>query len=70
MLLQDTPFLQYLLFLLGRCLTFFTHLCKVTFDIPEAYLEPSQLPNMELFAKIVKGFQATTIFAKSSISDI
>ena len=49
---------------------FVVHFCKVTFDIPEVYLEPSQLFEMELFAEIVKGFQATSIFTKSSIIDV
>ena len=39
-------------------------------DFPETHLEPSQLSKMELFAKVVKGFQAITIFAKGSILDI
>ena len=32
----------------------------------EAYLKPSRTSEMELFAKIVNGFQPLTIFAKSS----
>ena len=48
---------------------FVVHFCKVTFDIPEVHLEPSQLFEMELFAKIVKSFQATSIFTKNSIID-
>ena len=53
---------------LRRCLPFHANLCKVTFDIPEAYLEPTQLSKMGVFfAKIVKGVQSITIFAKSSI---
>ena len=53
-----------------RTVSFLAHLCKVTFNIPEAYLDPNQLFRMELFAKIIKGFQAITIFAKSSILDV
>ena len=49
---------------------FLVHLCKVTFDIPEVYLKPSQLFEMELFAEIVKCFQATSIFTKTSIIDV
>ena len=33
----------------------------------EAYLKPSRISNMELFAKIVKGYLMLTIFAKLSI---
>ena len=55
---------------LRKCLPFLAHLCNVTFDIPQAYLEPSQLPKMKLLATIVKGFQAITIFAKISILDV
>ena len=36
----------------------------------EAYSEPSQTSKMELFARIIKGFQLLTIFIKSSILDI
>ena len=36
----------------------------------EVYLEPIRTFTMELFAKIVKGFQLLTIFIKSSILDI
>ena len=65
MLLQDTaPFLLYLLFIFTPIPA---HLCKVTFDIPEAYLDPCQLPKKELFVKIVKSFQPITIFVKSFI---
>ena len=39
-------------------------------QIAEVYSEPSQTSTMELFAKIVKGFQVLTIFLKSSILDI
>ena len=49
---------------LRKCLSFPRHLCKVTFDIPEAYLEPNQLPKMELFVRIVKGFQTIIICKK------
>ena len=45
-------------------------MCEVTFGIPEEYLEPKQFFKMELFAKIVKGFQAIAIFVKSSIRDV
>ena len=38
--------------------------------IAEAYSEPSQTPKMEPFAKMDKGFQPLTIFAKRSILDI
>ena len=34
------------------------------------YSEPCQISEMELFAKIVHGFQSLFIFAKSSISDV
>ena len=57
----------------GRCLPFLGYLCKVTFNIPEAYLGLSQLSKMELSVKIVKivrGFHVITIFAKSSILDV
>ena len=36
----------------------------------EAYSEPSLISKMELFAKIVKGFQPLSIFAKNSILDV
>ena len=36
----------------------------------EAYSEPSQTYKMDLFAKIVIGFQPFTIFAKNYILDI
>ena len=63
MILQDTaPFLLYLLFIFTP---FPAHFCKVTFDIPEAYLDPSQLPKKKLFVKTVKSFQPITIFVKS-----
>ena len=55
---------------LNWCLLFLVYLCKVTFDIPEAYLEPSQLCEMELFAEIVEGFQAISILTKSSNIDV
>ena len=35
-----------------RSLPFIAHLCTVSFDIPEVYLEPSQLFKIELFAKM------------------
>ena len=38
--------------------------------IAEVYSEPSRISTMELFAKIVKGFQLLIIFIKSSILDI
>ena len=50
---------------LRRRLPFLAYLCKVAFDIPEAYLEPN-LEEYLFFAKILQGFQAITIFAKSS----
>ena len=50
--------------------TFLVRLRKVTFDISEVYLEPSQLFEAELFAEIVECFQATSIFTKSSIIDV
>ena len=37
---------------------------------PVEYSEPYETSKMELFAKIVNGFQLFTIFAKSSILDI
>ena len=43
---------------------------KVAFYIPEAHLEHSQLSKMQLFVKIVKGFQVITIFVKISIFDV
>ena len=45
-------------------------MCEVTFGIPEAYLEPKQFFKIEVFAKIVKGFQAIAVFVKSSILDV
>ena len=36
---------------------------------PEAYAELNQTHKMELFEKIVNGFQLLTIFSKSFISD-
>ena len=36
----------------------------------EAHSEPNQTSNMDLFAKIVFGWKALTIFAKNSIQDI
>ena len=36
----------------------------------ETYSEPSRISQMELFAKIVNGFQPLTIFARSSILDV
>ena len=49
---------------LRRCLPLyvFAHLCKVTFDVPE----PSQLFKIELFAKIVKGFQEKLYLQKAA----
>ena len=52
---------------LRRRLPFLANLCKVSFDITEAYLESGQLFKTELFAEIVQGFQAIVIFAKSYI---
>ena len=37
---------------------------------PEPHSEPCQTFKMELFAKIVNGFQTLTVFAKSSILDV
>ena len=37
---------------------------------PEPHSEPCQTLKMELFAKIVNGFQTLTVFAKSSILDV
>ena len=37
---------------------------------PEAYSQPSQTSKMEVFTKIVNGFQPFTVFIKSSILDI
>ena len=39
-------------------------------DCFEAYSEPCQTSKIELFAKIVNGFQPLTIFAKSSVLDV
>ena len=36
----------------------------------EAYSELTQTSKLELFGKIVKRFQSTAIFAKSSILDV
>ena len=49
---------------------FITHYSWTSSEYPEAYLEPSRTSEMELFAKIVKGFQPLTIFAKSFILDV
>ena len=79
MLLQVTkPFLQYLLCTSAKVFNFPCTLCKVvltinlnlTFDIPEAYVKSNQRSKMELFAKIVDGFQPMTTFAKGSTLDI
>ena len=35
--------------------------------LSEAYLETSQTSEMEIFAKVVNGYQSFSIFAKSSI---
>ena len=71
MLLQDASLSCSTFFsFLRRCLAFLAYLCKVTFDITEMYLEPTQLSKMQLFAKIVKGFQDITIFRKTSILDV
>ena len=56
-------------FWLGCLLFLCAHLRKATFDIPEAFLGPTQLSKMELFAKIVKAFQAITIISKTAIFD-
>ena len=37
---------------------------------PETYSQPSQTSKMEVFIKIVNGFQPFTVFIKSSILDI
>ena len=36
----------------------------------EAYSEPGQTSKMELFAKIVRGFQPLIFYAKSSVLDV
>ena len=36
----------------------------------KTYLEPRQISKMELFEKLVNGFQLLTIFIKSSILDV
>ena len=38
--------------------------------VSEAYSEPSQTSKIELFEKVVNGFQPLTIFEKSSILDV
>ena len=38
--------------------------------IPVAYSEPSQTSKMELFAKIIDGFQQSAIFDKNSNFDV
>ena len=47
---------------------FTIRICDVRY--PEAYSELWKLSKMEVFAKIVNGFQPITIFAKSSILDV
>lgn len=37
--------------------------------VSETYSEASQAPKMELFAKILEGFQPLTVFEKSSMLD-
>ena len=38
--------------------------------VSQAYTKPSQTSKIELFSKIVSGFQALNIFAKSFILDV
>ena len=47
---------------------FTIRICDVRY--PEAYSELCKLCKMEVFAKIVNGFQLITIFAKSSFLDV
>ena len=37
------------------------------FRSPDAYSDPCQTSNMELFGKVIAGFWPLTVFAKSSI---
>ena len=47
------------------------HVLKMHFSIvAEAYSESSRTSTMELFVKIAKGIQVSTIFAESSILDV
>ena len=46
---------------------YFSYLHK---NVAEAYSEPSRTSKMQLFAKIVNGFQPLIIFAKSFILDV
>ena len=43
---------------------------KTYYDTEEVYWEFFQTPKMELFTKMVNGFQPLIIYAKSSISDV
>ena len=43
---------------------------EFTVPRPEAYSEPSRISKMELFTKIVNGFQPLIIFSKSFILDV
>ena len=38
--------------------------------IPKEHAEPSRTSNMNVFSKIVNGFQLLTIFPKSSVLDV
>ena len=38
--------------------------------VSETYSEASQAPKMELFAKILEGFQPLTVFEKNSVLDV
>ena len=49
---------------LYRYSPFLAHLCKITLDIPEVYLEPSQLFKMELFPKNSKEFSRDSYISK------
>ena len=61
MLLQDaTPF--FAVFVSPFCVSIFL---SFHFDMPEAYLVPSQLFKIEPFSKIVKDFQAITYLQKT-----
>ena len=56
----------------GGCLHFSISIVfqlHLTFNIPKAYLEPSQRSKMDLFLKIVNGFRSSNIFPTSSILD-
>ena len=43
---------------------------KINNKTTEAFSEPSQTSKMELFTKILSGFQILTIFEESSISEV